>query len=211
MTSTISTPNPAPFSLRLFDAEASPEYTDSPISPHITLTQFYARWYQPIVLASQKSVAKSTETIYRNALDWWSAITGDPPLRTIDEFTVAQFLVGLRTRTFRRGVVGAERKLSESSIAKHLRQIRAILFRAGPNIDAKRPSKGLMAVAPLVSVPRVESQPKGCFSIDQANAMAAAADRLAAPTLPHATPGQWWRAYLGWLYATGLRRFRNAG
>ena len=95
--------------------------------------------------------------------------------------------------------------MTEDTAAKHLRQIRALLHRVGPNCDPKRPSKGLIDTPPLVVIPKLEPEPKSTFTITQVRQLIVAAEHFPHPDLPDIKPRDWWRAYFGVLYCTGLR------
>ena len=96
-----------PRSFRLFDPE-SPGTSDAgpgDISPSMSLSEFFDGWFLPVVLRS-RGESGGTETVYRDALAWWTKLTGDPPIRQIDEYTVATFAEGLRSAKYRRGKLG---------------------------------------------------------------------------------------------------------
>lgn len=174
------------------------------LDPWMTLSEFFEQWYLPIVLIG-RGQSQGTITVYRDALRWWKQLTGDPPLAQIDEYTISAFAEGLRSTRYRRGKLGPWRSLSEECQSKHLRTVRALLNGAGPGRDPKRPSKGLIAHAPVVSVPHLEPEPKPTFTLEQARQIVAAAAKFPHPDLAGLWPGDWWRGYLGTLYVAGFR------
>jgi integrase len=195
--------------LSLFVPEDSPDTDNgpSPISPRMSLSEFYRSWFVPIVLSAERDCTENTHKLYANAIDWWVKLTGDPPLSQIDEFTLALFQEGLRKGTYRRGRFGKEHPLTKESQHKHLRNIRAVLHRTGPTRDANRPSKGVLAEAPHLRLPTVKSKLKPCFTLAQAQAIMAAAVEAKSPSI-HKTgvpPYYWWRCRLAMHLYTGLR------
>jgi hypothetical protein len=157
------------------------------------------------VVLRGKGASQGTILVYTDALRWWKTLTGDPPLAQIDDYTVSAFAEGLRSTRYRRGKLGEWRALTEDSIAKHLRTIRAVLYRIGPTRDPARPAKELVHTAPLISVPKVEQDPKPTFSLAQARRIVEAAQHFRHPDLPGLRPYQWWRGFLGTLYVSGFR------
>jgi len=196
-----------PVHLRLFTPDhPSQVESDGPrLSDRMTLSQFFECWFLPVVLVQHATKPQSIKP-YRDALRYWKLITHDPPLRLIDEYVVAMFLDGLRSATWSRSKLrGSDRLLSEATQAKHLRYIRAILYRTGPSINPKRPGKGLIAAAPYVYVPPVDGEPKPPYSLDQVRRMMAATAQMERPDIAGITPGAWWQATLCLLFYTGQR------
>lgn len=176
-------------------------------SPDMTLVEFFDEWFLPVILVAQRSVSDSTISLYRNALAYWIALTGDPPLAEIDDRLCAAFVGQLRQEaTFRRGTLGTERTLSSSSIAKHLRNLRSILYRTGPRYDPHRPTKEILPRLPFLPGVRAEFTQKPSLTLEVARKVAAASLELDKPEpAPPLTSRQWWKVRLALLYYTGLR------
>lgn len=184
----------------------------SGISPGMTLRQFFEEWFAPIVLVGDRDSAEGTLTIYRNAIDWWERLTGDPPIGSIDEFTIATFKQAMRGATYKRSPLGRSYPLSRQTQHKHLRQIRAILYRLGPTTDPNRPAKGVLPAAPHITVGRAEKcTPKRPFEIDLARRLYASAVDLrwgrsrGGVVTPETTCCLAMRAFCSLLYYTGIR------
>jgi integrase len=200
-----------PFRIWSPDGDFSPGDGKS-LSPDIRLSQFFERWFLPIVLVGRHASA-ATIVSYRESLAYWISFTGDPPLEEIDEFVAVEFTSRLHEANYKRGPAGAPKPMKAFTQAKHLRQIRAVLYRTGPTTDAKRQAKELLPRAPMVEIVQVQkSRPKVPFSLEEARGIAAAASRVEAwapqrgdVTPPAAPPGLWWAAMIAALYYTGLR------
>jgi integrase len=209
----------APFVPRLFcggdlDEQAAPlSVGRRGLTSALTLSEFYRAWFVPIVLSGERQAAAGTLTSYAESIAYWSEITGDPPLAQVDEFTLAQFQAGIAAATYRRGLSGPARPLSEFTRTKHLKQVRAVLFRTGPRTDPRRPSKALLAETPhlVVTTPH-RSRPRPPFTLAIARATFAACRLMGADPDGRRSPGDggpaavaWWRALIAVLYFTGLR------
>ena len=202
-------PAEAPHVLRLFaepSDESSPSGSD--LSPFVSLAAFFARWYLPIVMRAEKGSDPATERSYRESVAWWSRLTGDPPLSSIDQFTVAAFLGGLRTATFRRSPLatrGKEYPLSRQTQAKHAGQVRAVLKRTGPAYDAESATADLLDRLPKIAARRPKSTARPAFSLEAARAIVGARWLIYGPRLPGILSGDWWLAYLSLKFFAGLR------
>lgn len=198
-------PNFAPrFTPRLFTPdESSPEsIAPAGLSPDMTLSEFVESYYIPIVMrgCSDTSVAEVRKTV-----DWWCKITKDPPLRLIDEYTIALFEDQIAATKYRRGKCGEERLLAAGTVDKHKRNLKAFLHRIGPNVVRARPSKAIVNEIPYVAIPTRKQWPKPHFAWTDVQKIFAAVDRMHLPNLPFISPGDFWRGYLGGLFAIGER------
>ncbi len=196
--------------VRLFDpSEISIESNASGrggVSPEMTLGEFFETYHVPVVLAGEKQSSAGTITSCREGIAWWVRLTGDPPLASIDRFTLAKFAEGLRTATYRRGKAAKERTLAAYTIAKHFNQVQAVLYRAGPDVDPRRPAAELIEKVPRLARPRPRKcRPKPCFTVAEAKRMIGATDTMTAPAHPGVDAPSWWRALLLTLFYTGLR------
>lgn len=201
-----SLPRPRPC-LRLFSADVDPDAAEAldDLSPFISLSAFFERWYVPVVALGEKGSTAATIVSYRESLAWWAALTGDPPLSSLDQFTVAQFLDGLRRATFRRRPRGREYPLSRQTQAKHAGQVRAVLRRAGPSCDAASATAGLLERLPKISARRPKSKPRPAFALSQARAIVGARWQIFGPHVPGIQSSAWWLAYLSLKFYAGLR------
>lgn len=192
---------------RLFAPDAppaAPRLTGG-ITCLMSLFEFYEQWFRPIVLKAERESSRATLASYGQSVEWWERLTGDPPLRQVNEFVIAQFAAGLREATYRRGLSGKPRKLARETQKKHLKNIRTILFRAGPTRDPNRPAKALLAKTPLVRVPSVPVVRKRSFTAAECLAIAGAAERMVRPSTPDVPARDWWRCWLALHFYTGQR------
>ena len=182
-------------------AATTGNYRRSTLSPSSTLREFFDGWFRPIVLAGDTNAKPATVVEYLSSVAWWETLTGNPPLSAVDAFTLAELKTGLRSATWRRGSNSPARALAPHTIAKHLKQLRAILLRTGPTVDRSLPSAGLLDAAPYMRVATPKRQtPRPAFTLDECRAVVAAACRLAHPV------ERWrWVARLSVLFYTGLR------
>jgi integrase len=190
------------------DSPASDQHPDESrgkVSENIRLDQFYRRWFKPIVIDGE-GLSPGTEKVYEGLLAWWKQLTSDPPLRLIDEFTVAAFAKRLRTATYKRGKLGQERPLGEQRAWILLRTLRALLNRIGPSHDPRKMTAALSVRMPVVPMTPVEPDLKAAFSLEQARRIVAAASDFNRPRIEGITPKQFWRGILAFLFVTGLRR-----
>jgi integrase len=175
------------------------------VTVNMRLPQFFHRWFKPIVIDGE-GLAEGTELGYLTLLRWWKQLTSDPPLRLIDPFVVATFSARLRKATYRRGPLGKERPLSAHRVSVMLRNLRALLNRCGAQREPNKQTAGLPLKVPAVPVESIESDPKPCFTLDEAKRIVAAARFIDCPKLDGIEPWQFWRALLAWYYVTSLRR-----
>lgn len=175
------------------------------LSPLMTLTQFFADWFLPVVLVGDAEVRASTIKLYRDALDWWRIVTGDPPVCQITDQMLARFKAELQTSTYKRGRTGRPTQLARATIAKHLKVLRAVIYRLGPQLDARRPTAGLLPRTPIVPGLSVKFKLKPCFTLDEARQIAVAAASFDRPRLADLPTPVFWRRLLGTWYFTGLR------
>jgi integrase len=173
----------------------------STLSASSTLREFFDGWFRPIVLAGDTNAKPATVVEYLSSVAWWETLTGNPPLSAVDAYTLAELKTGLRAATWRRGPQSPARALAPHTIAKHLKQLRAILLRTGPTVDRSLPSAGLLDAAPYMRVATPKRQtPRPALALDECRAIVAAALRLAHPV------ERWrWVARLSVLFYTGLR------
>jgi hypothetical protein len=195
--------------LRLLTAEEI-ESAGAMLGEGIRLSHFYFEWFRENALEGE-SASQGTIVGYDCTVGLWIEITKDPP--GFDQFTISHFVKGLKDYRFtrsrsREGHVppGAVwRSLSLDTQAKHLRNVRAIIHRMGPQ---RRPNVATAAIVespPVVSVPQLEPEPKDCFELSRARQIIAAAGSFDRPRLDGISPWEFWRAYCGWLYVTDVR------
>lgn len=171
------------------------------LTAEITLREFFDLWFRPIVLDGDTNAKPATVREYESSLAWFETLTTNPPVGKIDAFTLADFKTGLRSATWRRGPNSPERPLRPHTVAKHLKQVRAVLQRVGPPVDRATECAGLVDVVPYLKVatPR-RLTPGYAFPLAEAQAIAAAAARLT-----HPIERARWVARLSLLFYTGLR------
>ncbi|MGC3968909.1 MAG: hypothetical protein QM775_16530 [Pirellulales bacterium] len=99
------------------------------LGPQSKVRQFFDRWFKPIVLVGDVDASPKTVYEYEKSLDYWEQLTDDPSLDEIDAWTLAEYKSGLRTVTWRRSPHAQPRPFKAYTIAKHAKQLRAILAR----------------------------------------------------------------------------------
>lgn len=210
--------------LRLFredDVEPLPvQPVGAGFSAAMSLTAFGYAYYFPSILklATPERVKKSRNASeYRTSLRYWAELTGDPPLHQIDDTLIDTFEMKLSETAFGRTPTSKKQVMSDANVVKHLKNIRAILYRAGPPTDPKRPkTKNLLASVPhIVISSATQSLPKRRFSVQQARRLYACCEFMSerSKRTTKKNPGdggpnapRWWRAFIATAYYTGLRR-----
>lgn len=196
------------------DEEAAASGSGSGLSPAMTLEEFFEAWYLPVVLRAGREPTAGTLLVYRDALGWWRRLVGDVPIAAIDARVLAEFTAALRAATYARGLSGAARRLSASSQQKLVRQLRAVLARIGPTLDARRPCAAVVEQAPYLVGPRAPRlRPKAAFEPSEARRLVASTADCQWPprrgrcraTPPDVAAPRWWSAFFQLLYHTGLR------
>jgi len=183
------------------DRLAPPRQRPAKLSAGSTLREFFELWFLPVVLNGDTNAKLSTVRSYESSLDWWERLTDDPPLSAVDAYTLATLKTGLRAATWRRGPHAPARTLSAHSIAKHLKQLRAVLLRVGPTIDRALPSAGLLDNAPFMRVATPKRQmPKPAMPLDVVRAVV-----LECLRLRDADDRREWFARVSLLFYTGAR------
>lgn len=178
-----------------------PRVRPAKLSAASTLREFFELWFLPVVLNGDTNAKLATVRSYESSLDWWERLTDDPPLASVDAYTLATLKTGLRAATWRRGPHAPARSLAPHSIAKHLKQLRAVLLRVGPTIDRALPSAGLLDNAPFMRVATPKRQvPKPSMPLDAVRAVAIESLRIAAPD-----DRREWFARVSLLFYTGAR------
>lgn len=189
--------------LRLFQPDDSGGEELSGLSPRMTLSQFFEQWYVPIV---QRGKRKGTIDRYRDTIKWWKRITKDPAIEDISDLTLADFDEGLNLATYKKGKYAKnELALERKTIELHLRNLRAVLFRAGPKADPKRPTARLVEEVPYRPFEITKAKRKLPFDWGDVRRMMGALDWMQRPRVPYVSPAAWWRGFLGFLFCTGLR------
>jgi len=191
--------------LRLItDVEAS---SPGGLSPAMRLGEFYRRFFERVVLETARANAQTLAS-YRESVAHWQRITGDPPLAEINDFTCAEFAVGLAALPGRKDPL-----MAVFTIRKHVRNVQRVLNHAGPRIAGDRTARrnqSLLGEVPLIERPAADLEPPdGDFTIAETVQILQACGRLP-PRAPRAaavgvSPGTWWRALIVFLFYTGLR------
>lgn len=172
------------------------------LSSASTLSDVFERAFLPVWITGQSLDAK-TETLYREALAWWVKLTGDPPVGSIDDLLIADFLRGLRDSPGRRSAC-----MSTWTVRKHATTISKLIDFTGPRSRDRRSRQnlGLVEFPPLVPRPRACLEPvRRVFSVDELRRMYAACDQMALPVIPGTATPAWWRSLLLACYSTGMR------
>lgn len=193
-------PSDQPISIKLFQPNEVEEAAQ-------TLRQFFESWYKPEVCIKERDSSPQTIGDYEVALKWWERLTSNPPLSNITRDTLNEFRVALRTATHRRGMfeTSARYPLSKPRQITILRNIRAVVFRTGPDSDPKRPAASIVPKAAHVTIEKVEAHPKPAISLARVRKIAAVAVDMTWPEIKGVAPGQWCLAVVCGLFYTGLR------
>jgi integrase len=167
-----------------------PDPTESDV-PAMTLRQAFDAFYLPELEAR---AAPATVDRYRQTLNRWEKLTGNPPLRSIDNAALARFrqatiAAGLRPTTFN----------------SSWRDVRALLRRLGPQETRNPLGLGLLPRVPHVLMLRENLAQPRRVTLDEIDAMYRACERARWPrcTVP---PAEWWRCALVVACNLGLRR-----
>ena len=173
-----------------------------------TLRHFFDSWFMPEVLQGESVAASSTVVHYLDALVWWERLTNDPPLCEITRDTLKDFRAALRTATFARSPLhGAKRyPLSKSRQVGILRDIRAIVYRTGPELDGKRECAEILDRAPHIAIEAITGTPKPTFSLERLRKLAKACSLMTQPRIQGLMAPAWCYAMLASYSFTGLRR-----
>jgi integrase len=194
-----------------------------------TLSQFFQTWYLPVVLIGENQSGPSAVKPYREALRRWEAATQHAPLARIDPLLIASVKAALRVATYSRGPGKAVRNVRPATITKWQACLRFILARLGPT-NPWEPDKacaGILPMSPSLVVddlPKELDRVKPSFDLAQAARVMSAchsitgritrrrAGRRSTIPVPGAPPmsGEWFRAWFGLLFYTGLRADKTA-
>jgi integrase len=96
--------------------------------------------------------------------------------------------------------------MSPNSVRRHLRNLQAILDRAGPGGPRIRDAAEIIPKTPWVKPPRQTFKPPHIVTLDHLGAVYLAAVCAEIPNLWGFKPPAWWRALLVVAYNTGLRK-----
>lgn len=190
--------------LRLFVREADAHETplDEISDMDLTLRQIYEKYFIPLHV-KPKALSSGTSQIYTDALDKWEALTPNPPISQIDEFTTAEFVAALLSQPGRKGET-----LAIATVRKHCKQINKLLTFCGPKTPEKHGRKNLRIVSepPFCDMPDADQEaPYGDFTLEEVRAMFAACHKMTRPNVEGVPPGDWWRALIVVAVCTGLR------
>lgn len=185
------------------EGESRSTLTAEDLGPHSKLSEFYQAWYADVALARCKP---STLEGYVTTLQYWEQLTDNPSVGRITDSVIAKFASALAVAKYRRSKFGKEYPLSECSIAKHLRNMRAMMNRLGPRIHGSKPALAIVNLTPYVPVPRVEFDLKEPFGVDMCRHIAAHLPAFWERwELSRKMSLDEWRSMFAFSYYTGLR------
>ncbi len=170
-----------------------------PEPEHPTLRTFYEGYYKPNRLAD---ASPRTVRSYDGRVRLWILFTGDPPLAEITVQTLARF------RDCLKGMRGKEphRRIANNTIRSYLRDLQAILDKAGPAGPRNRDAAGIIpAPVPWIKPPRLEYRTPRIVTLEQLGMLYLATAGMDVPKLYGIKPPAWWKALLVVTYNTGLR------
>jgi len=164
-----------------------------------TLCQFFEAWYLPQCLFDGR---ESTKGLYRQVLNKWRFITGDPPVKKITPELLALF------RDARLKMRGIKRHLpvSPNTVRTDLRVLQTLLDKLGPPGRRNRDALGVLERVPWVRPPCEEYHLPRTIELQQLSGCLLASVAMDVPRTPGVKPPAWWRALLTVAWNTGLRR-----
>ena len=164
----------------------------------LTLCKFYTEWYLPNRLGDGR---EKTKEAYRNALQHWRLLTGDPPVKQITTETIARF----RDALLKKRGLSRRRRMSANSARTYMRHIQVLLDKLGQPGPRNRDAVGVLDRVPWAKPPReVEHIPK-TVTIERMSACIQATAIMEVPVVPGIKPPAWWRALFIVAWNTGLR------
>src|SRR3972149_2344022 len=178
----------------------------------LSMGDLYYAYVRPVWL---KAINASPRTIAEadTSVRLWVAITGDPPLRSIENSTCALFVAHLLDRPGRK----KDQTLSPNTARKHCSQIQIILNLAGPQTRDfpwavsqyglfGEDRYGRPRIAPwFCKPPKRDKLPEDGFTIEEIGQLLEACPKAKKPKIPGCTPAAWWRALICFSYNTGIR------
>ena len=173
------------------------------LSHSITLSQLFEERFVPLWCSGRRLDDKTLKS-YRETIQWWTKLTGDPPLAAIDDFLIAKFIDELGRQPGRRGGL-----LAVITIRRHCRHLQKFFNFAGRKRADRynRKNQQLLPDPPFVDLPRADKEPpNGDFTLEEIHKLYRAADVMKRPDVPGVRPSEWWRALLVVGYYTSLRR-----
>jgi integrase len=181
------------------------------LSERMTLAEFFDFYFLPSYLLGKKRDPK-TIAGYRTAIRRWQELTGDPPLRQIEQLTCAEFVQKDLELS------GQDGPISPNTVRSHLRYLQLVLDLAGPKTMATRRTaatddglfgltrRGVPRLPPHFDGPDERPKPaEDSFTLEEIRAVIAAADKARAPFFPSIRPGRWWAILIRTLYNSDLR------
>lgn len=175
--------------------------TSGPLTADLKLSEFFALAFVPLFLRPRNAAA-ATLVEYQRSIDCWVAITGDPPLKAIDDWHAGRFVEGLYKLPGKlKGTA-----IAPATVRKHCTQVQTVLDRAGPRSKGNRLGQGLIEETPFIPKPRVaKAPPLDVYTLSEIGRMVDAAGKATAPRLDAVSARSWWRALFLTAYNTGLR------
>lgn len=170
-------------------------WPDDASSASSTLTLGYL--FEKEILPRRPFWDPRTRAEYVSTVHLWCQITGDPPVRQIDEKTIAGFCTKLMTRRGKNG-----QQLSKNTVRKHLRHLKAMLRILGPRTVR---GIGLLRELPLIEMPRPIHRIVTTFTPQEMRSLASASEYFQT-TLTHPVPARdWWHSLIVILFNTAWR------
>jgi hypothetical protein len=183
------------------------------------LSKFFERWFLKGVL-KPKGAAAGTIDLYGDALRYWTAITGDPPLWLISDEHGIDFVAQLPEWGYSRAGVhrGGKlriglrsespglRPLASTTIAEHVGRITTVLQAAGPRFSCKQCTAEVLSRFPYVPPYAGQFVEKSPWTVAQVRQIARGCLWMDKPALPEwLTHELWWKVRLALFYYTGFR------
>jgi len=167
------------------------------VEADLTLEGFFNVHFLPRLM----NVTPDHRRHYRNTVNMWKRITGNPPLRLITPLTLAKFREALA------GMLGyGGLPYSTTTIRHKFVYIGAILSAAGPAGPRCRDALGILTKVPYIPLPPRQQKMPEVVPLEFLDRCYRAAQMMDKPLFMGITPEKWWRALLVIALNTALRR-----
>lgn len=185
-------------------------YSDDPgssqgLSPYMTLSQFYYAFFRPVILTAHRAAKRNIDQ-YDQSIGYWVRFTGDPPLKQIDDLTIALYMEQLNALPGKK----AGAAISDNTVIKHCIHLQAVIDRAGPRGRTKntRKAQKLIAEVPYFERPQPRvKEPEDDFTLEEITAFLRACRGCKTPSYLTTEREReiWWRELLIGDFNLGVR------
>ncbi|MDD4888304.1 MAG: tyrosine-type recombinase/integrase [Phycisphaerae bacterium] len=165
------------------------------------MSQFYERYVRPAVMEPGGAAERNLYE-YGQTIKYWHDLTGDPPLKEIDEWVCAEFLKRLKRLPGREG----HEVLSVNTVRKHCVHLQHVLDLAGPK-DRRHPmAKRLLDESPYLQRPAAWlDEVEDVFEGHEVEAWKRACRFATTPRIDGVAASAWWLGLIVYIYNVGIR------